>query len=50
MNFTDILYTQELSNRDSNEFKTLAEKIQNVLTPLYINVPGTQEVVVVQFQ
>ncbi|XP_076086554.1 basement membrane-specific heparan sulfate proteoglycan core protein-like isoform X4 [Mytilus galloprovincialis] len=50
VNFTDILYTQELSNRDSNEFKTLAEKIQNVLTPLYINVPGTQEVVVVQFQ
>ena len=50
VNFTDILYTKQLDDRNSNEFKSLAENIQKVITGLYVNVPGIQEVVVVQFK
>lgn len=50
VNFTDILYTKQLDDRNSNEFKSLAENIQKVLTGLYDSVPGKQEVVVIQFK
>jgi len=50
VNFTDILYTKQLDDRNSIEFKSLAENIQKVITGLYVNVPGIQEVVVVQFK
>ena len=48
--FTEILYRKQLDDWNSNEFKSLAENIQKVLTGLYDSVPGKQEVVVIQFK
>lgn len=50
VNFTDIVYTKQLDDGNSNEFKSLAGNIQTDLTKLFVKVPGKQVVVIVQFK
>ena len=49
LNFTDILYTTELDNKDSDEYKAFIKDVQDIIAALYTNVIGLQYVNIVEF-
>ncbi|KAK3104524.1 hypothetical protein FSP39_004009 [Pinctada imbricata] len=49
INFTDLVYSDSLGNRNSKEFNDLAEQVSAAIRLLFAKTPGQQDVVIVQF-